>query len=136
MLPTLMVVAVTPVAVAPPFPPAGVWFPLGPQGPDDAFAVVAPPGVVPDPVLGPVAEEPPGVLPPEVAKVVVVAPPAATVVVVSSAAPEPLDPVPECVPPAVCPWAKACCVPVNLDPHAEATTASAASAASALHALR
>ena len=33
MLPTVMVVAVTPVAVAPPLPPAGAWLPLAPQGP-------------------------------------------------------------------------------------------------------
>ena len=34
MLPTVMVVAVTPVAVAPPLPPAGAWLPLAPQAPE------------------------------------------------------------------------------------------------------
>src|SRR5579863_95238 len=33
MLPTVMVVAVTPVAVAPPLPPAGVWLPFAPHAP-------------------------------------------------------------------------------------------------------
>jgi hypothetical protein len=80
MLPTVMVVAVTPVAVAPPLPLEGVSFPLGPHGP-----LLAPPlaAVVVvtlfAPVTGPV--EPDGVVPVEPATVVVVAP-LATVVVV------------------------------------------------------
>jgi hypothetical protein len=83
MFPTVMVVAVTPVAVAPPFPPAGAWFPLAPQAPEplDTPARVA--GWLPaaalavgecepvDPVpLGPEAN--PGVLDDEQGAVVVV----------------------------------------------------------------
>src|SRR5580693_4014368 len=50
MLPTVIVVAVTPVAVAPPLPPAGAWLPLAPHAPDPddtparAAGLAAPPG--------------------------------------------------------------------------------------------
>ncbi len=63
MLPTVIVVAVTPVAVAPPLPPAGAWLPFAPHAPepDDTPARAA--GLAP-PVPPPVApgldpEEPP-----------------------------------------------------------------------------
>ena len=64
MFPTVIVVAVTPVAVAPPLPAAGVWLPFAPQGADDPAGVTPPPldppGVVPVefvpvPPVGPVA---------------------------------------------------------------------------------
>src|SRR5579863_8070931 len=104
MLPTVMVVAVTPVSVLPPLPPAGVWFPLAPQADVDAADVtpVLPAPwevglVVPVTLPGLVAE--PGVVPP------------ATVVVVV-AEPEPLVPLarvwlpfPDAVPLLETPWA-------------------------------
>src|SRR5579862_8132711 len=51
MLPTVIVVAVTPVAVAPPLPPAGAWLPFAPHAPDpfDTPARVA--GLAAAPVL-------------------------------------------------------------------------------------
>jgi hypothetical protein len=80
MFPTVMVVLVTPVAVAPPFPPAGAWFPLAPHGalevlaagdaPDVDFPDTTPAGPE-DPLDGSVTVVP-GVPPDALATVVVV----------------------------------------------------------------
>ena len=87
MLPTLMAVAVTPVAVAPPLPAAGVWFPLAPQAAADVAAAELDPPEVDGEVVAVVSvlPEAPGAplaMPPE--EVVVL-----RVVVVVALAPEP-----------------------------------------------
>src|ERR1700679_3364513 len=116
MLPTVMVLAVTPVAVAPPLPPAGAWFPLVPQG---ALAEGA--AVPPEPPLAP---------PP-------LAPPPAEVRLPAAPGPEPApdDPVPGApleLPLPEAPRASDCWVPVSRDPQAEARRSRAARPATTL----
>src|SRR5580692_11107271 len=70
MLPTVIVVAVTPVAVAPPLPPDGAWLPLAPHAPApaapgaaaEAWLAAAPP-VLAAPVCAAVEPMPPPVGP-------------------------------------------------------------------------